>query len=259
MVTSRTPLNKTKAAFLLTCEKLFLHDDGKRARRVYMWTFTFPKVVADEIAMKCWNHLNSSLKYKFRSSGEIPGVKTVEVHPGGHGLHFHALIARRLPVHEVRRLAIKAGFGRIHVQKCKRGAAEYCAKYLTKKDDGLKKGTRRWGMIGGFKGTRVKDIIVESELAENCRRVRQVLGFWSREVFIYINRHTAKYGPCLEWPDWQDRPDFAARPEFQKGDGWLPDWAEHFIRPVRAFVKTKCSETGEWYSTMVSLPVEQPF
>lgn len=221
-----------------------------------MWTFTFPKVVSDEIAMKSWNHLNTLLVRKFKPSMELPGVRTVEVHPGGHGLHFHVLIAARLPVDEVRKMAIRAGFGRIHVQKCKQSAAAYCAKYLTKKDDGLKKGTRRWGMFAGFKGTRVKDIIVESELAENCRRVRQVVGKWSRELFIAVNRLTCKYGHCLNWPEF---PALSERKKFERGDEWLPEWAEHVIRPIRSFIKTRCSETGEWYHTMICLPIEQPF
>jgi len=98
LLQSPTPLNKRKAAFLLTCEKLFKHDDGKRARRVYMWTFTFPKVVADDVAMKSWQHLNIILSRRYKATGGCPGVRVVEVHPGGHGLHFHCLIARRLDV-----------------------------------------------------------------------------------------------------------------------------------------------------------------
>lgn len=253
---STTPLNKTKAAFLLTCEKLFKQDDGVRARRVYMWTFTFREVIADDVAMKSWQHLNVLLTRSYKADGGCPGVRVVEVHPGGHGLHFHALIARRLDVDFVRRLAVRAGFGRIHVQKCKQSAAAYCGKYLTKRDDGLKRGTRRWGMIAGFKGTRVRDIVVESDLADNCRRTYQVLRTWSREIFIAVNRLTCKYGHCLNWPEFPALPE---RSKFQRGDCWLPEWADHVIRPVRDWVKTKSSETGEWYSTMITLPVEQPF
>ncbi len=253
---SSTPLNKRKAAFLHSCEKLFKQDDGKRARRVYMWTFTFAKVISDDIAAKCWNHLNRDLTRRYKATGGCPGIKVVEVHPGGHGLHFHALIARRLDVSEVRRLAIRAGFGRIHVQKCKQSAAAYCAKYLTKRDDGLKRGARRWGMVAGFKGTRVRDIQVESELAENCRRTYQVVKTWSREIFVAVNRLTVKYGHCLNWPEF---PALSERKQFQRGDEWLPEWADYVIRPVRDWIKTKCSETGEWYSTMITLPVEQPF
>jgi len=255
-VISRTPLNKTKAAFLLTCDKLFHHADGKRARRVYMWTLTFRTVISDEIAFKCWNHLNTLLVRRYRPTMELPGVRVVEVHPGGHGLHFHVLIAARLPIDEVRKMAIIAGFGRIHVQKCKRGAAEYCAKYLSKKDDGLKPYTRRWGMFAGFKGTRVRDIVCESELAENCRAVHKVVGKWSRELFVAVNRLTAKFGHVLDWPTF---PPLADRVQFERGDSWLPDWAEHVIRPVRGWIRTYCSETGEWYSTMIPLRVEQPF
>jgi len=250
------PLTKTKAAFLLSCEKLFLQPDGIRARRVYMWTFTFPKVVSDEVAMKSWKHLNTILVRKFKPTKEMPGIRVVEVHPGGHGLHFHVLIAARLPVDEVRRCAIRAGFGRIHVQKCKQSAAEYCAKYLSKADDGLRKGTRRWGMFAGFKGTLVKNIVVESELADNCRAVRKVVKGWSRGLFVAVNRLTVKFGPVCDWPTF---PALEERKQFQKGDEWLPEWAQHVIRPVRAWIKHHDSELNEWVSTMVALPVLQPF
>lgn len=253
---SSSPLNKRKAAFLLTCDRLFKQDDGVRARRVYMWTFTFAKVISDEVAMKCWNHLNVLLTRRYKPTGGCPGVRVVEVHPGGHGLHFHALIARRLDVSEVRKLAIRAGFGRIHVQKCKQSAAAYCAKYLTKKDDGLKKGARRWGMVAGFKGTRVKDIVVESTLAENCRRVRQVVGTWSRELFVAVNRLTVKYGHCLNWPEF---PALKAFKPAERSDNDLPEFCEHVIRPVYSFQKLFCSEIKEWCSYLFVEPVEQPF
>jgi hypothetical protein len=189
-------LTKSKAAFQLSAETLF-----SMGRRVYMWTFTFPRVVDDEVAFACWNHLRTLLCREFKK-GDLPGIRVVEVHPGGHGLHFHVLIAKRLPVQEVRRMAIRAGFGRIHVQKAKKSSWRYLAKYLGKQDDGLKKGCRRWGFFGSFKGTRVKDIVIESTLAENCRKVREVVGTWGRDLYLAVYKLTVKYGHCLEWPEF---------------------------------------------------------
>jgi hypothetical protein len=46
-------------------------------------------------------------------------------------------------------------------------------------------------MFGSFKGTLVKNIVIESTLAENCRRVRQVVKAWGRMAGganVYQNR-----------------------------------------------------------------------
>lgn len=162
----------------------------------------------------------------------------------------------RLPVDEVRRLAIRAGFGRIHVQKCKRGSAEYCAKYLTKKDDGLKKGTRRWGMFGGFKGTRVKDIIVESDLAENCRQVSKVVKTWSHGLFVAINKLTVKYGHILEWPTFDE---FKPLEKSARSDNDHPENASLSPRPVFKELRLYCSEIKEYVTHLIPVPVLQPF
>jgi len=261
---SKGPLTKRKAAFLHTCAKLFRGEDGKR-RRVYMWTFTTREVVEDKVVMKCWHHMALLLSRRYKSSGGCPGVRVVEDHPGrvgdpgGHGLHFHVLIARRVDVVEVRKLAVRAGFGRIHVRKCDERGAGYLAKYLSKRDDGLR-GRRRWGMVGGFKGTRVRDIRVESELAENCRRTYQVLKVWSREIFVAVNRLTCRYGHCLQWPMY---PEFEKRPKAARAadppDGWAPDGVEHRNSRVFSWIRLKCEETGEWYQYMIPAKVEQPF
>jgi len=255
-------LTKSKAAFLLSVNKLFSLE-----RRVYMWTFTFRDVIDDELAFKCWKHLNTLLTRKFKAKGDIPGMRVVEVHPGvglyaelgGHGLHFHVLIASRLPVDEVRKLAIRAGFGRIHVKRCSKEKAKYLAKYLGKQQDSLRKGCRRWGMFGSFKGTLVKDIIIESELAENCRRVRQVVKAWGRSMFLSVYQLTVKYGPCSDWPTY---------PELQKQNQRTPSdnefdepWGLRKDGQKARFttIKTFCEEMGAWYSNLIPDTVPCPF
>ena len=198
-------LTKSKAAFLLSVDRLF----AAKKSRAYMWTFTTAAVVDDSVAFKSWNHLRVLLVREFAKAGStLQGLRVVEVHPGtdlrpSHGVHFHCVFAVRMPVQVVRRLAIRAGFGRIHVVRVRKiEDVAYLAKYLGKQTDGLKKGTRRWGFIGSFKGSRVRDIRVESMLAENCRRVRAVAGCWGQSLFVAVNILTAKYGHCLEWPDF---------------------------------------------------------
>jgi hypothetical protein len=250
-------MTKSKAAFLLSVRTLFnqvLPNGKSRARRVYFWTFTFREVVSDEIAFKSWNHLRTLMQRKWSDQMGVPGVRVVEVHPGGHGLHFHLLIARRVDVNEVRRLAIRAGFGRIHVRKAKQGDAEYMAKYLAKGDDGLKRGTRRWGNFGTFKGTRVKDIVIESELCDNIRQVRKVVKCWGRELFLEVYRLTVKYGHCLEWPIF---PALADRPVKPKSDNDCPEYVKPHVIWQR--IRHHCQELGEWVTSYVPIPDPNPF
>lgn len=254
-------MTKTKAAFLLSVRALF-----ERRRRVYLWTFTFRDVVDDKIAFLAWNHLSTLLKREWQDSVGVPGIRVVEVHPGdgfvpgGHGLHFHLLVARRLPVQTVRRLAIRAGFGRIHVKKAKIGHAEYLAKYLSKADDGLRRGTRRWGMFGSFKGTRVRDIVVESELAFNCRRVRHQLKTWGRELFEAVNRLTVRFGHWTEWPTF---PKLCPLPERQVSDNdyELPDGiGKDGLRVCFDVIRVLDSEINEYVTVLIpGLRTQQPF
>lgn len=250
-------LTKSKAAFLLSCRTLF---DLKR--RVYLWTFTTRDVVSDEVAFRCWDHLRLLMRREF--GDQIPGIRVVEVHPGadgapgGHGLHFHVLIAKRIPVDVVRHLAIRAGFGRIHVKKARAGHADYLAKYLGKKDDGLRRGTRRWANCFGFKGTLVRNIVVESTLADNCRRVKQVLGTWGYSLFVAVNKLTARYGHCLEWPQFGEittRVREKSDNDYQAMTGLRKDGRKARFEWIRILDE----EINEWVSVLIPATVEEPF
>jgi len=134
---------------------------------VYHWTFTFCEVLNDWRAMEAWRLLLRDLHNVWPLAR---GIRVVEVHPGGHGLHFHVLLNRRLPVRLVRALAGRYGFGRIHVKRVKhaRRAAEYLGKYLSK-PSGLRVAARRWQCILGFKGSRVNRIRVDSPTMDVVR------------------------------------------------------------------------------------------
>jgi len=97
------------------------------------------------------------------------GVRVTEVHPGGHGIHFHWIMRGRLPLHRVRKRAKECGFGHIFIardksnrfRKVDEGAAGYVAKYLTKGDKLA--GVRSWACIGSYNGTKTKDIEFDSQ------------------------------------------------------------------------------------------------
>jgi hypothetical protein len=153
-------MTKSKAAFLFSAEKLW-----QPGFRVYFWTFTFPEVQADWDAMKRFSGFLSNLRKNI--GGDWSGVRVAELHES-HGVHFHALINRRLDVNLVRRIARWHGFGRIHVVVADQNGdrtAKYLAKYLSKARDPIftKSGrrARRWSSFGPMKLTRVKDVVFE--------------------------------------------------------------------------------------------------
>lgn len=155
---------KSKAAFIMTCNRMFDNWED-----IYFWTFTFKDVYEDSRVMKFWADFSNALCRKMGNM--LLGVRVVEVHPGGHGLHFHALLNQRVPMWLVRRVGYRFGIGICWVEKCDRGTAFYLAKYLSKEHQ-LAPGARHWGTIGGFEACRVRDIEVDSILTHNVRAMQ---------------------------------------------------------------------------------------
>lgn len=89
---------------------------------------------------------------------DFGGVKVVEVHPGGHGVHFHWVVKPRIPIKVLLSIGRECGFGRISVHE--KPATEKLAKYLVKylcKGEKLS-GLKRWSCIGDFKGVKAADV-----------------------------------------------------------------------------------------------------
>lgn len=169
-------MTKSRFAFEASCRRLWEESGGK----VFFWTLTFEKHDGDEAAFASWAYFRQAMKREF---GEVGGLRVVEVHPGNdrlvrpsHGLHFHFLITRRLAFHLVQRVAMRCGFGEVAwVRQCETvEECFYLGKYLSKAQDGLPKGTRRWQAWGGFKGSKVKDIEITSTRGTIMREIRPV-------------------------------------------------------------------------------------
>jgi len=155
-------MNKSQLACLFAMRQL------SKTGKLYFWTFTFKEVFNDQIAASRCGHFLTRLKKRF---GFFSGVRVFEIHPGGHGLHCHLIMNRRLPAAEVWRIAGKTGLGRVDVVKVVPGtemdSALYLAKYLSKGGDKLMKGVRALGII--HLSTRVRSIEVLSEAAIACK------------------------------------------------------------------------------------------
>jgi len=155
------------------------------ARRCYLWTFTFGEAI-DYVELRVrWNRL---LTYLRRQLPQWSGIRVYEVHPGkwgeySHGLHVHVVCNRRHDVNLIRQTAKLAGWGRVHVTRCKKGHAHYIAKYLHKARPDALKGWRLWATFNMPERTRLADILIESERGSMFR-----LGFGSG-AFTGLNWH----------------------------------------------------------------------
>ena len=119
---------------------------------------------------------------------ELCGLRVFELHKM-HGLHVHLVTNRFIDVKEVRALAIKAGWGRIHVERIPAETAEYLAKDLSKERAECLKGWRLWAGFGPWEWSKVKDLVSDSPFS----RI---------------------YRACKEWLHWKGNKDFFARTDF---------------------------------------------
>jgi len=163
----------------------------------YMWTLTFAKTYPDSWCGNMHSKLVTKLLLddkagKMGKQG-FGGVRVSELHPGGHGIHFHWIIRGRLSLELVKRRAKESGFGHIFIardannrfRKVDVGAAGYVAKYLTKGD--RLHGVRTWACIGNYTGVKTVDIQFESKKNEVFRqayRTAKLAGANSAQCYI---------------------------------------------------------------------------
>lgn len=171
-----------------------IKDLAEYGQPAYFWTFTFADAIPPKEAAKRWHNLSRRL---FKKYPTLMGVRVFEWHPGrvgeidefsgfvfhSHGLHIHLVANLFLSVDEVRKIAKKSGFGRIHVKAITDTSnadriATYVSKYLRK---GLRdrvpclKGMRLWASWGGFAGTCVKDIVRQTPFSWFWRCVKKYM------------------------------------------------------------------------------------
>jgi hypothetical protein len=169
-------MTKSKAAFLFASQTL-----GKQ--RLFLWTFTFKELLPVKETRKRWNHLLTLL---VRTWPELQGRRVFELHQE-HGLHVHLVTNQFIDVNRARELAVKAGWGRIHVARMPGEHAGYLAKYLSKERPECLYRWRLWAGFGkGWEWTKVKDVVRET-------------------LFSRI------YHACKEWKGWTGRGQFFER------------------------------------------------
>jgi len=169
---------KTTAEALHLSVVQLIQSCRDRGDSAYFWTFTFEDALPPREASRRWDRFSVALRRKYTT---LRGVRVYEWHPGhigavtddgnlishSHGLHIHLVANLWLPVDQVRKIAKRCGFGRIHVKRIDDltnpdRIACYVAKYLRK---GLSdrhpclKNMRLWANWANWKGTKCKDIV----------------------------------------------------------------------------------------------------
>lgn len=189
---------KSRAAFIMSASRMW----DLWPNRIYFWTFTFKECLPDAWAMRAWEEFKTRLHWRYGCGG-IQGVRVVEVHPGerSHGLHFHALVNRRVCIHWANRVAAQCGFGWLDVRKARKGDAVYLSKYLSERWM-LPKGCRAWGTIGGYRQCKVSRIERKSNFDENMRKAQQMLDKKQLpfQVASVVLQQTTLWGPMKNWP-----------------------------------------------------------
>lgn len=160
-------------AFRASAEKLFREE-----KIIYFWTFTLKSVYPDWYYGETWRRFIVDISNLY--GGTLKGLKVIELHKD-HGLHWHALLNKRIWVGEVRRIGKRYGIGWVYVvnHPATLGAIDYLSKYLTKgfkKEQPMYAKCSRWGTVGGFQGVRVKDVVVESEFHRRMQLAQQATG-----------------------------------------------------------------------------------
>jgi len=203
--------SKSQVAFTFTAERLL-----ESYENCYFWTFTWIGVYPDWWYGYQWNRFMLCFRTFFGRG--IRGVRVVEISPGGHGLHFHAILNRRFNVNMVRRIGRRFGIGRVQVARVDSGTVKYMIKYM-RKAYARPIGVRVWGCIGGWKSSRKNSIQVDSPFHRNMKRLirRNVrLGFNETQKVLAWSK---AYGDIKDWP---------INGRFNRG-------TDYYLRPTRRY------------------------
>jgi len=167
----------------------------------WFWTLTIREQVSDNVASNMHRELTRSIQHEVRANrwpATWGGVKVVEIHPGGHGLHFHWVIKGRIPIHTLLDISRPLGFGRIQVDDKPAGLATagYLSTYLTKQKNKKLDGLRRWCCLGDYIGVRARDIEYLSPSVQVFReafREAKSAGKPSGAAWVHAKNEQAKY------------------------------------------------------------------
>jgi len=168
---------KADWAFDRTAERFFqqVEADGEKA---YFWYFTVKDEVPDWEVSYRWKRFILDILDLFRHDiTTMNGFRVIERQTNGR-LHYHAIVNKRIPIEQARRIGARYGIGRMAVKKVwsPKGATHYLREYLSKdpvKGNGCR--LKRWGTIGtaghwAVKQSEVRIVTDHSKLAARIRK-----------------------------------------------------------------------------------------
>lgn len=187
-------MSRSAIAFTMSLDALV---EGHRYCR--LWTFTLPgkDAILPRQAGRMWGNLQRRL---VREVGFF-GVRAYELHPGGHGLHVHAVAAKYFDVNHVRSIAKACGFGRVHVCCIPCDKARYIGKYLSKQQRYPElKGMRLFARVGAskFRGVPTKNIECISAQGKIFRKFFEALSYQQRERLYHYVRRLSVLAACVD-------------------------------------------------------------
>lgn len=153
-------MTQSQAAFRMSARTLF-----ENSNNVYFWTFTFPRKYNIWEASSAFNPISKKIKNEY---GRIQGLRAMEWHETGHGLHHHVLVNKYLKIRAIKEYARRCGFGRIHVREADKGAVDYIANYLGKQHSNFH-GCHQWATLGKGWATTKNGVFLDSDAANAMR------------------------------------------------------------------------------------------
>lgn len=171
-------MTKSEFAFRESAAKLF-----EQNRKIYFWSFTMKQILPDWHYAGVWRRFSRDLQNLY--GGTLKGLRVIELHES-HGIHWHALLNKRVWVVEVRRIGERYGIGWIKALRANYGSVDYLCKYLGKQAHETKFFARccRWGTVGGFRGVRKSDVEIDSPYHRRMKICQEATGI-KRFPFIF--------------------------------------------------------------------------
>jgi len=214
---------KSRAAYLQSC--WCLRDYAKATgSKLYFWTFTTKEVLPDWRLSPIWRRFIRDVSDMYRHDDfPLVGIRVLERHKKGN-LHYHAIVTKRIPVDEVRKIGSKYGIGRVHVRKVRdeESIMYYLAKYLGKQRvRGIGTRIKTWGTIGpDCFGVKRSEIIFEHRGTLLLKRVKAELfpdgGVGYRLACQIMN---------WKWAGFPDKEDFLLH---YARENWGKPWDRFF-------------------------------
>lgn len=168
-------MKKTHVAFQMSTERLA--ERGK----LFFWTFTFPEKLDIVETRTRWNYLLTQMRRQWPA---MCGLRVFEMHKT-HGLHVHLVTNTYIDVNIARKMAIKAGWGRIFVDRMPAEKAGYLGKYLSKERPPCFKRWRLWAGFGAdWNWTKVGGLEKNSAFCRMYRHFKTSYGWEGKQGFF---------------------------------------------------------------------------